>query len=149
MCRHCWQPIQFFLIALKSCLHLLVPYTTSHRRILQQDIVFISCDNCNLISIQFSQLKVWKPLHRYLDCYHLLKDTYLCFSFKWLEYSFKPYPFIYSYFDCAFWLMRFWVMGYIWFYKGRDWLLISYDMILLVFKPLTCRFYKILGHNVL
>jgi hypothetical protein len=54
----CWQPIHFFLIALKKAAYtscLLNDKSSSHCATRH---LFHFCDNCNLVSFQFSQLKV-------------------------------------------------------------------------------------------
>ena len=55
--------------------------------------LFHFCDNFNLVSFQFSQLKVWKHLFRCLDCRRLLliflKGTWPLVYHMTAKYSFK------------------------------------------------------------
>ena len=82
-----------FSIALKAA-YTYVSWTSNFCRILQKDDVFISCDICKLVSIQFSRLKAWKLLHRYLDCHSILlifwKALYHWFI-MWLKRFFSNY----------------------------------------------------------
>jgi hypothetical protein len=70
--KTCWQPTQFFFIYSQKVSYTPYLITKNHCCIVLLGICFIFCDNHNLISIQFSQLKVWKHLSRCLDCRRLL-----------------------------------------------------------------------------
>ena len=91
-----------FLIFPKSFLHPICLLKTNHCRIFATRLLFYSCDNYNSISIHFSQLKVWKPIYRYLDCRSLLlipwKTLYHWFI-TWLQRLFQTM-------SISFWLRK-------------------------------------------
>ena len=128
----------------------IVSWTSSYRRILQIDDVLISCDNCNLVSIQFSRLKAWKLLHRYLNCndilINILIGTYLWFIIKWLEWFFELCPFLLWLRNLIFiWLIKHWackLMGYTWLYRGHGWFWFLYDVILIIISSWLIDFMK-------
>ena len=114
------------------------------------------CDNCNLVSIQFSQLKVWKPLHRCLDYRSLLlifwKSLYHWFI-TWLQRFFQT---------MSLGLLLLWLC--IWIYLINKPLSMQIYWLHLIkvmidvgfmwcdpysFELLTYRFYKTICHNVL
>ena len=111
MCRHCWQPIQFFQLPLKlptpMSLELQIFVAFCKQKTLSFQATF-----ANWFRFIFSRLKAWKLLHRYLNCHDLLIDiligTYLWFIIKWLEWFFELWPFAYSYFDCTTWFLFDW-----------------------------------------
>jgi len=64
----CWQPTHFFLLISKSCLHPLWYYDKSLSHSASRHSSHV-CDNYNSISIQVSQLQVWKHLLHCLGCH--------------------------------------------------------------------------------
>ena len=148
MCRHCWQPIQFFLIALKVA-YTYVSWTSNLHRILQIDDIFISCDTCKLVNLVFTTESVKTPLS-FLNCHSFFYRYFgwhftFGLSYGWKDFSNYAYSDIFTLnaqFDFIK-LIRHWAckfMGYTWF-----WFL--YDLILIIISSWLIVF--ISYHNVL
>jgi len=100
----CWQPNHFFNLPLKSAYTscLLNNKVSSH---CASRHLFHFCDNYNLISMQFSQLKVWKHLSRCFDCRRLLLICWKTFDHWFITSLQKFLQTISIHFNCATWFL--------------------------------------------